>query len=197
VRAITGRLGFTSCAWCSTLIAEGVSIGHHQRARPSHARGDQHLAPGGVAEHDGVARRGGLPHPLGIEIQRNVADPVLLEKPREVLAGAASAGDHHVTLVGEALRRTSSSCTERIIHSLATSFDAVAVLDEERRDDIEAEFHDHDLQHLVGGIRPTLVACDTSTSPNSPAPASAIATRSAAFKGCCRRRATGRTPRRA
>ena len=68
----------------------------HQGAGARQARGDQGLAPRAVAIYHRLARGGGLAHPLRIQVQRDVAYALLLEKARQVLPGAAIAAQHHV-----------------------------------------------------------------------------------------------------
>ena len=75
-----------------------VVIADDHGAGARQARGHQALQPRRVAEHDALAGRCGLAHAVGIEVERDVGDPLDLQQARQVLAAAAEAADDHVPL---------------------------------------------------------------------------------------------------
>ncbi|KAF1060876.1 MAG: hypothetical protein GAK39_06079 [Variovorax sp.] len=132
--------------------ARHVEVGHDHRAGARQARGHQRLQPRRVAEHHRVAGRGGLPHAVGIEVERHVGDALALEDACQVLAAAAVAADDHVARGVDRLARDRGHL-QRLLQPVAghqLAHDRVAVHHDEGRGQHRQH---HRGQHRVGQPR--------------------------------------------
>jgi hypothetical protein len=123
-----------------------VGVGDDECRRTLHARGDERLAARGVAEDHRVAGRRGLADALGIQIERDVPDPLPLEKTREALAGPTVPADHHVPL-GRETAHGDLVQLQRPQHPLRPrepQRDPVAVVDEKRCGEHRQQHARHD-----------------------------------------------------
>ena len=130
-----------------------VGEGDDHRGGAREPGGDQRFAPGAVGEHHGVARRGGLAHPLRVEVERNVAHALGGEQARKALAVAAIAQDDDVALRLDGLHRDAVQ-RERAQHPFGARHahhDPVARLDEKRRGEHRQDHRrEQEMQEALG-----------------------------------------------
>jgi hypothetical protein len=87
-----------------------------------------------IAEHDRFARRRRRRDAIGVEVERDVRETLVLQHAREVLPRTAVAANDDVGTLPQALRRNARHL-QRLLHPFRRrqpQYDAVGVLDQER-----------------------------------------------------------------